>query len=76
MAAGSGFGDEHHQWHARRRWVEARNDWFRQHPDADRQRLAELLEGWGRRELHRPASDLPATSVGVAGHAVPASSSR
>jgi hypothetical protein len=43
MAAGSGFGDEHREWHARRRWCESRNRWLVAHPEVDA--LALLLGG-------------------------------
>jgi hypothetical protein len=42
---GAGLSDEHRLWHARRRWVEARNQWFRETPGGQELQLRELLEG-------------------------------
>jgi hypothetical protein len=49
MAGDRGLPEEFRRWHAERRWVEARNDWYRQHPEADH-RLEDLL---ARRERRR-----------------------
>lgn len=44
-----GLGDQALEWHARRRWVAATNDWYHDHPEADHR-----LEGLGvRRRSHR-----------------------
>jgi hypothetical protein len=48
--AGSGVLPEYMQeWHAHRRWVEATNAWYKQHPEADN-RLEDLI---ARREQRR-----------------------
>jgi hypothetical protein len=41
MAGNRGLPEEYRRWHAQRRWVEAANAWYRQHPEAD-YRLEEL----------------------------------
>jgi hypothetical protein len=41
LAGGHGLPEEHLLWHARRRWIEAVNAWYKAHPEADR-RLEEL----------------------------------
>jgi hypothetical protein len=52
MAGGGVLPEDMRAWHAQRRWVEARNEWYRQHPEADN-RLEELRE---RRARRRAAS--------------------
>jgi hypothetical protein len=42
-AEGSSFGEQHRAWHQRRRWVEARNQWFRETPGGQDFQLRELL---------------------------------
>jgi hypothetical protein len=42
---GEGLGDAHRAWHAKRRWVEARNQWFRETPGGQASQLRELLAG-------------------------------
>jgi hypothetical protein len=45
MAGGASvpLPEEFREWHAYRRWVEASNAWYRQHPEADN-RLDDLLD--------------------------------
>lgn len=52
MAGGGALAEEFRAWHAHRRWVEARNEWYRQHPEADN-RLEELGERRRRRLAER-----------------------
>lgn len=40
------------EWHAHRRWVEASNAWYKQHPEADN-RLEDLLARRERRSAAR-----------------------
>jgi hypothetical protein len=49
MAGERGLPEELRRWHAERRWHAARNDWYRQHPEADN-RLEEMIERRRRRQ--------------------------
>jgi hypothetical protein len=48
MAGGHVLSEEVRRWHAERRWVVARNEWYRQHPEADN-RLEEIRARIARR---------------------------
>lgn len=52
MAGGGTLPEQFRSWHAHRRWVEASNAWYREHPEAD-YRLEELR---ARRERRRQES--------------------
>jgi hypothetical protein len=42
MAGGGVLPEEFRRWHAERRWHQARNDWYREHPECD-DRLEEMI---------------------------------
>lgn len=48
MAGDRGLPDGFRRWHAERRWHEARNEWYREHPEAD-DRLEQLRARVARR---------------------------
>jgi hypothetical protein len=48
MSGGGPMPEPWHRWHVERRWHEARNDWYRAHPECDH-RLEEMIERRRRR---------------------------